>query len=88
MMPDFCGYFCFNTEEVEEVCEQNSSSTRSSAGHLSKAKVRVLILLPPGHVVRNEKYECHVFYNISHSAQPVPSHPDQSYNKILGLSQS
>ena len=86
MMLGFRGYFSFNIEEVEEVCGQISSSARYSEGYLSKAKLRVLVLLP-GPVVCSNKHEYLVVCNISHSAQPVPSHPDQSYNILLGLSQ-
>ena len=85
MMVGLRGYFSFNVEEVEEVCGQISSSTRDSGGFLSKAKLIVLIILP-GPVVCDDRHEYPLVCNISHSAQPVPSHPDQSYNIFLGLS--
>ena len=78
MMLFVCGYFRFDTEEVEELCWQVFSSTR---------KLQFLILLP-GHIVRNVVHDYLIVCNISHSAQPVPSHPEQSYNIFLGLSQS
>ena len=72
MMLFVCGYLRFDTEEKEEVWGQISSSTRGSGGQFAKAKLRVLILLP-GHLVRNYRHEYLVVCNISHSAQPVPS---------------